>query len=365
MNHKIELNIQNVTLETRDTITIHFAQPQEKLHYLSGQFLTLITELDEKEERRSYSLSSSPYTDENLAVTVKRIEGGKVSNYLNGNIKAGDTMTVLPPMGNFKFEPSKEQQRHIVLVSGGSGITPLISILKTALTQEPASMVSLLYVNTNLDTTIFHKELEKWKSKFPSRLHIIHYWSDEMKTERKKKGLLSKLFKGNSAHEHRINPARMKDLFTDFQIQSSDPTEFYLCGSEGLMKIAEETIYGFGFSKKAVHRESFFCSAKKEYKISKAGENAAHLVKVILNGEVHEFEASSNKSILFAGLNLGYDMPYSCQSGHCTACLGKCLSGKVEMSESNGLTDDQIQEGYVLTCVGHPKSDDVVIEFYD
>lgn len=158
MNDKTVLYIQDIVPETSDTITIHFAQPEQQLSYLSGQFLTLISEIGGKEERRSYSLCSSPYIDDNLSVTVKRVKGGKMSNYLINNIRIGDKIVALPPMGNFKFRP-ENTQRHIVLIGGGSGITPLFSIIKSALLKEPAAAVSLIYVNSNRVNTIFYQHV--------------------------------------------------------------------------------------------------------------------------------------------------------------------------------------------------------------
>jgi ring-1,2-phenylacetyl-CoA epoxidase subunit PaaE len=180
MNDKTILYIQGIVQETSDTITIHFAQPEQQLNYLSGQFLTLISKIEGKEERRSYSLCSSPDVDKNLSV-----KGGKMSNHLNDNIKVGDKLLALSPLGNFKFEP-ENIQRHIVLIGGGSGITPLFSIIKSALIKELASTVSLIYVNSNKENTIFYQQLEQWKSGFSSRFQIVHYWSDVAKSEQPK-----------------------------------------------------------------------------------------------------------------------------------------------------------------------------------
>jgi ring-1,2-phenylacetyl-CoA epoxidase subunit PaaE len=360
MSDKTVLYIKDLVQETVDTITIHFAQPEQQLRYLSGQFLTLIYEIDGKEERRAYSLCSSPYIDKDLSVTVKRVKQGKMSNHLNDNLKIGDKVLVLPPAGNFNFRP-KNCQRHIVLIGGGSGITPLFSIIKSVLVEEPASRVSLIYVNSNRESTIFYKNLEQWSSQFPSRFRIVYYWGDEWKNKQPKPGFWSRLFIKRAVHAHRINPTRLKTIFSDLQLEKDANSEFYICGPQGLMEMTTATIREIGFFKKVVHKESFYTTAKTTYKPVKAQQE--HLVRLRLKGKEHQVNVPAGMSILFAGLELGIDLPFSCQSGNCISCAGKCLSGQVEMSTSEGLTEEQIEDGYVLACVGYPKSDGVVIEF--
>lgn len=360
MSNKTVLYIREIVQETADTITIHFAQPEHQFDYLSGQFLTLISEIDGKEERRAYSLYSSPYIDKDLSVTIKRVKNGKMSNHLNDNLKAGDKIGVLPPTGNFNFKPTNGQ-RHIVLIGGGSGITPLFSIIKSALTKEPASILSLIYVNANRENTIFYKQLEQWSSQVPSRFRIIHYWGDEWKNEQPKPGFWSRIFTRRDVNTHRINPVRLKTIFSDLQLAKDTDSEFYICGPQGLMEMTTATIQGIGFSKEVVHKESFYTAAKTTHKPIKTQQEDQ--VKILFKGKEHQVNVAAGKSILFAGLESGIDLPFSCQSGNCTSCAGKCVSGQVEMSTTEGLTEQQIMDGYVLACVGFPKSDDVVIEY--
>ncbi|MBS7253271.1 FAD-binding oxidoreductase [Flavobacterium branchiicola] len=225
MNDKILLYIQDIVQETADTITMHIVQPEQQLSYLSGQFLTLISEIEGKEERRSYSLCSSPYIDKNLSVTVKRVKGGKMSNHLSNNVKAGDKITALPPMGNFKFKP-ENNQRHIVLVGGGSGITPLFSIIKSVLIKEPGSMVSLIYVNSNRENTIFYHQLEQWSSEFSSRFRIVYYWSDVIKNEQLKSGFLSRLFRSVNENSHRIILCDWKQFLLIYNLKMTQTPSF-------------------------------------------------------------------------------------------------------------------------------------------
>jgi ring-1,2-phenylacetyl-CoA epoxidase subunit PaaE len=163
---------------------------------------------------------------------------------------------------------------------------------------------------------------------------------------------------GKDANAHRINSARMKAIFNDLHVKENTNTEFYICGAKGLMEIATATLQEIGFSKDIIHKENFYSETK-----AKKTSSETHQIKILLKGKEHEVKVTDGKSILFAGLDFGLDMPFSCQSGNCISCAGKCLSGEVEMSETDGLTEEQIKNGYVLTCVGFPKSDDVVIEF--
>lgn len=360
MSDKTVLYVKDIVQEAADTITIYFAQPEQQLHYLSGQYLTLISKIDGKEERRAYSLCSSPYIDTDLSVTVKRVKHGKMSNHLNDNLKIGDKILVLHPMGNFAFKPTN-YQRHIVLIGGGSGITPLFSIIKSALIKEPTSVVSLIYVNSNRENTIFYEQLEQWSSQFPSRFRIVYYWGDEWKNKQPKSGFWSRLFTKRVVNAHRINPARLKTIFSDLQLEKDANSEFYICGPQGLMEMTTATIREIGFSKEVVHKESFYTSTKPTHKPVKAQQE--HQVKLRLKGKEHRVNVPAGMSILFAGLELGIDLPFSCQSGNCISCAGKCLSGQVEMPTNEGLTEEQMKDGYVLACVGYPKSNDVVIEF--
>lgn len=358
MNDRTILHIKDIVHETPDAITIRFAQPDPPFNYLPGQFLTLISKIDGKEERRAYSLCSSPYVDKDLAVTVKRVKGGKMSNYLHDHIHAGDEIAVLPPAGNFCYTPGNGS-RHIVLIGGGSGITPLFSIIKSVLTEEAASRVSLIYVNSNRANTILYEQLEEWSSWFSSRFRIVHYWSDEWEKKQLKPGFFSRLF--GKANAHRINSARLKAIFNDLQITGDADTRFYLCGPQKLMEMVTATILAIGFSKEVIHKESFYTAVNGSCKPT--GELQDRRIKIRLKGKEHEVDVPAGTPVLFAGLDAGLNLPYSCQSGNCTSCAGKCLSGEVEMSTTEGLTDQQLREGYVLACVGYPKTDDVVIEF--
>ena len=343
------LVVKEVIQETTDAITIVFEQSANKITYNSGQFLTLIIPIDGKEVRRAYSLCSSSFVDEDLAVTVKRVEGGLMSNYLPDHVKAGDTIKVMEPMGTFTTEYDKNNKRHLIQFAGGSGITPMLSIIKSTLTQEPESIVSLIYANRNVDSIIFKDKLAEMETNYEGRLHVIHVLDDAPMNWQGYSGLL--------------NHDMLTNLFERIPDWGADKTTYLMCGPEGMMKNAENLLNDLGIPKERVYKESFVQGIiDKEDKQESSDDVQEHEVTIIYDGEEHKVKVAPDTSILEAALDEDIDLPYSCQSGLCTACRGKCTSGKVRLDEEEGLSEAEINDGYVLTCVGHPLTDDVVIE---
>lgn len=348
------LRVRQVIQETADAISIVFDHPEEKITYKPGQFFTLMPVIDGKKVRRAYSVCTSPYTDPYPAVTVKRVEGGLVSNFLADNLKTGDVLEVMEPMGTFTVEPRAEHTRHIILLGGGSGITPLMSIAKSVLQQEPNSQVSLIYANRNENSIIFRTTLEELQQSYPDRFKLIHVLDEAPLNWECPTGLLI--------------PSLLKELLQQLPQTPAEGTEYFMCGPEGMMVNVEETLKELPIPKERIHRESFV--AGKTQKVEGAADPVAAAddgpkareVTIILDGEEFKFTVQPDKTILETAIELDIDMPYSCQSGLCTACRGKCLSGKVTMDEEEGLSESEIEEGYVLNCVGHPLTDDVVIE---
>ncbi len=367
MSKELNLKVVEVRNETADTISIVFQQPEDKISYKSGQFLTLLIPIDGREERRAYSICTSPYNDENLAVTVKRVKGGKVSNYINDTVKAGDELRVLAPMGTFTLEPHPGQQRHVVLFGGGSGITPMMSILKTVLSQESGSLVSLIYSNRGTDSIIFQKQLDEIKVQYGERFRLIHHLDDQnvsIQVE-KRKGFLGFGTKNVEIEVPGFLTSKtIKKYFANLNIEITDPIEYFVCGPTPMMETVEETLVDMGADMTRFKKEVFVSLAAEDTlsKTSTTEGDDVYKITVKIAGEEHQFDVSENESILFTALDKGIDMPFSCQSGLCTACMGKCTSGTVEMDHEDGLTASQIEQGYVLTCIGHPKSDGIVIE---
>ena len=352
-NRYFNLRVKDIIQETKDAITIVFEKPEQKLSYKSGQFLTLIVPVDGKEVRRAYSLCSSPFVDSDPAVTVKRVEGGLMSNWLPDHLKVGDTVKVMEPMGAFTTEYKADNKRHIVMFAGGSGITPMMSITKSTLTQEPESIISLIYCNRDIDSIIFKEQLEALQTDYEGRFHVIHILDDAPMNWQGHSGLL--------------NHDMLLKIFERIPNWGPNKTTYLMCGPEGMMKNVENLLAEQKISKDNIYKESFVAGTidkelKKEGAEPSDSEIVTREVIVIYDGEEHKFTVQPDATILETALDLGIDLPYSCQSGLCTACRGKCISGKVKLDEEEGLSDAELEEGYVLTCVGHPLTDDVVIE---
>ncbi|HEY9007810.1 ferredoxin--NADP reductase [Ohtaekwangia sp.] len=350
--HYYDLKVKDIVNETKDAVTIVFEHPTgKKIQYKSGQFLTLITSVQGKEVRRAYSLCSSPFTDDDLAVTVKRVDQGLMSNWLPDNLKPGQTLKVMEPMGQFTTEFDAKRKRHLILFAGGSGITPMMSIIKSILSQEPDSIISLIYCNRDIDSIIFRDELDKWQTKYEGRIHVIHVLDNAPMNWQGYSGLL--------------NHDMLVKLFERIPDWGLEKTTYLMCGPEGMMKNVDELLAEHKIPKEKIFKESFVQGIldKKEDKPAAAtGEARTREVTIRYDGQEFKVTVAPQDTILQSALDQGIDLPYSCQSGLCTACRGKALSGKVKLDEEEGLSQSERAEGYVLTCVGHPLTDDVVIE---
>jgi ring-1,2-phenylacetyl-CoA epoxidase subunit PaaE len=349
-----DLTVKEIVRETGDTISIVFLQPPgDPIRYKSGQFLTLIAPVNGKEVRRSYSLCTSPFVDSDLAVTVKRVESGLLSNWLADNLKPGASVRVMEPMGQFTTEYAADRKRHLILFAGGSGITPMMSIIKSILSQEPNSIVSLIYCNRDIDSIIFKDALDEMQTRDEGRLHVIHVLDNAPMNWQGYSGLL--------------NHDMLTKLFERIPDWGIDNTTYLMCGPEGMMKNVDTLLAMRHIPKEKIFKESFVQGIidkeqKKEEVVVGADELKEREVTIRYDGQEYKVMVPPDKGILESALDQGIDLPYSCQSGLCTACRGKALSGKVRLDEEEGLSQSERAEGYVLTCVGHPLTDDVVIE---
>ncbi len=334
--------INQVIKETADAVSVVFDLPE--LDYKAGQFITIVQEVNGKKIRRAYSLCSAKSVDQLPAVAVKRVEGGQMSNFINDHFQAGQKVEIMPPMGNFTLDKAQDANQ-IVLFGGGSGITPLLSIAKTALYTSD-KRVFLLYANRNEDSIIFKNSLKQLEAEYKGRFTVVHSLDNPLGEWSGLSGFLTK--------EAIENTLKSNDINIHEAIS-------YTCGPEPLMNLVIDSLDQLGVASEMRFKESFVASTDTSV-ASSDSSSGEHEVKVIMDGEEHVYAVSGKKSILETGLDLGIDLPYSCQSGLCTACRGKVQSGKVHMTEADGLTQEEIDEGYVLCCVGHPKSDDVVIE---
>ncbi|MEM9986233.1 MAG: ferredoxin--NADP reductase [Bacteroidota bacterium] len=344
------LPLSKVIHETPDAVTLVMNQPKvDRINYLPGQYVTLKVEIEEKTYWRSYSLSSTPRWDRHLAVTIKRIPGGRVSNYLNDHLQVGQMIEFLRPAGHFTIETSIKETRNIALIGAGSGITPLMSILKAVLFHEPKSKVALLYGNREAEQVIFLSNLKTLQRKFPQRFFLQH--------------LLSNPKPGTpiSFESGRIDQAKLSSWLQAMTANLGTIDAYYICGPTGMIETAVQHLKGRGIPTGKIHVEKFLASPEMEQRQTQA-EGPTHRVRLHLGADSHEIRVPSGLSILTAALAQGISLPYSCRRGICSTCMSKLVRGRVEMNNPESLLEFEAKQGKVLTCQAHPLDDDVEIE---
>jgi len=345
----IQLKVIRIERETPEAVVIVLQSPENKnLHFIPGQFLTFRLEINGQKVNRSFSICSTVDQLPEIAVAVKEIKDGLVSGYLNRELQPGVMVEVIEPMGNFILQSDPSLKRHIVLFGAGSGITPLYSMLQTILKHEPLSYVSLIYANENEQTVIFGQQLKEIQSKYPETFHYVSIYRKPM---------------GTWEYTGVLNTTMAIHILGSLQVPSGLDTEYYMCGPGGFMDVVKQGLQDLGIPSAKIHKENFSAPVLSpvENKHSEI-ELKIRTVCVLFNGKEYTFEVNPDESVLFSALDKGIDLPYSCQGGVCTACRGKLKSGKMHLDEREGLSDSELASGYVLTCVGHPLTDDVYIE---
>lgn len=349
------LTITDIRKETEECVSILFEIPEllkSEYRYLPGQYLTLRTTIHGEDIRRSYSLCSAPYENE-WRVAIKQVENGVFSTFANNELIVGDTLQVMTPMGNFKVECNSSARKSYVLFASGSGITPIISIAKTILKDEPNSDVTLFYGNKGFSSIIFREELEALKSTCLSRFRIIH--------------ILSRESLGNKIQKGRIDAEKCGQLYDAF-LKNQEIDAVYICGPESMILDIEKTMKSKGVSNDKIHFELFTASgAKKQESKTKIEEPSFDSsVSIILDGDSYDFYmGSQGKSILDAGYEAGADLPFACKGGVCCTCKAKILEGSAKMDVNYALDKDEVENGYILTCQAHPTSERLIVSFDD
>jgi ring-1,2-phenylacetyl-CoA epoxidase subunit PaaE len=345
----ISLTIKGVRKLTADAVEITFEQPSGGvLSYEAGQFLTFMLTIDGKEYQRSYSICSSPYTGELPKVGIKRVRGGIVSNYLNDYAHTGMVITSQLPSGRFTPTIVPPHVENYVLWAGGSGITPMMSIIKSVLQANPEGKVSLFYANRNEASIMFYEDLKSLQADYPERLHITHILEEPPAAWNGLTGLLS--------------PERVQELLRPL-LQSDLPLSHWMCGPAAMMEQVQKGYDALQIGNQ-LHKEVFTVSGggTGAKKVSSHTQPEVSRVVIHFDRETYAFEVPKGRSILDVALEQGIDLPHSCQSGICTTCMGKLKKGKVELEVQEALSEQEIEEGYVLTCVGHPLTEEVEIE---
>lgn len=350
------LRIASIREETADCISVAFEVPQElaaTFAFNPGQYLTLRSTINGEELRRSYSICSGP-ADGELRVAIKKVAGGRFSTFANEVLKAGDVLDAMPPTG--KFSPkAKGSGRHLLAFVSGSGITPVLSILKHTLEADATGSFTLVYGNKNRHSIIFREAIEGLKNKYLSRLRVYHVLSREV--------LDVPLFYG------RIDAARCRQFCASLiDVRTMD--EAFVCGPEEMILSVREELIALGMPAATVHMELFSSPDQprvqhRQWTAGHATDNTAQSrVSVKLDGVTFDLDLAYNgDNILDAALRAGADLPYACKGGVCSTCRARVTEGEVEMEVNYALEADEVRNGYVLTCQSHPKTDRVVVDF--
>ncbi|WP_169569660.1 1,2-phenylacetyl-CoA epoxidase subunit PaaE [Sneathiella limimaris] len=350
------LTVSDVIRETSDAISVEFQVPESlkpDYAYTQGQHLTLKADIDGEEVRRSYSICSS-VGEKKLKVAIKQIDGGKFSSFANTMLKAGDTIDVMVPQGRFFTDLDSANEKSYLLIAAGSGITPIISILKSALEAEPESTVTLIYGNRSVSSILFLEELEDLKNRYKERLSLIYILSREPQD--------SEIFNG------RITAEKCDELFKG-PLSNSKFDEAFLCGPEEMIMSCRDFLKSSGLDASNIHFELFITDAaiaaeKSSQAKTSVAKGPEHSVQVIMDGRTTEIKIpEEGVSILDAALAANMDVPFACKGGVCCTCRAKVLQGEVRMDINYALEDDEVEDGYVLTCQSHPLSDDVIVDF--
>lgn len=352
MSSFLKLIIKEVKRETKDAVSILFNVPTElkpNYTFIAGQYLNLKLTLDGNEIRRAYSICSSPESGE-LRIAVKAVKGGKFSQFANSKLKAGDVLEVGKPEGRFIFEPQIERQKNYAAFVAGSGITPVMAILKSVLKSEPKSTFVLVYGNKSPEETIFYQELHELQSKYTGRL-FVHYTFSNAQAEDSLFGRIEQ-----STVNYVLNNKHKEKEFD----------KYFLCGPEEMINLVSKILIGKNVAEKNIKFELFSTPTTNDSNVTVEKSLEGHTkITVLVDDEETTFEMSQKQTVLEATLKQGIDAPYSCQGGICSSCLARITKGTAEMKKNSILTDGEIAEGLILTCQAHPTSTEIAVDYDD
>ena len=344
MNRFYELTISKITQLTTSSVMITFEVPEllkKVFHFEAGEYLTLQQTIGGEKVRRAYSICSGVNEDE-LSVAVKRVPNGVFSTYATTQLKAGDVLEVMPPMGSFVFFYDIFGNRDIMLFSAGSGVTPMMSIAKTALSKTNIKVV-FVYGNKSKKEALFFDEIEALRIQYPERF-LVHYafsqqpWGDH--------------------YTGRINDRIVNEIFAKYK--DLNWGRYYACGPTELVKNLREILLLRGIDKDRIFTELFEASPA-EIDYSTLQGNVA--ITLELNGQTHSFESTRNQTLLSSALLRGYDAPYSCLNGVCSSCIGRVEEGEAKMAKNETLSEEEVSQGYILTCQAYAMTDTIKVRF--
>ncbi len=351
--HFHQLTVKKIQKETGEAVCVSFQVPEKlkkKFAFKQGQNITLKKIINGEEIRRSYSICTSPSDDE-LKVGIKKTFNGLFSTYANTQLSVGDVLEVMPPSGKFYTDLNAANKKGYVAFAAGSGITPILSILKTTLAIEPLSTFTLIYGSKNHTSIMFKNELEALKDKYINRF-ALHYILSREKIE-------------SDINYGRIDALKCKQFARLIKFKAKD--EFFICGPEEMTFGVKNFLEDEKVDKKKIHFELFTTPTRQNiiYNADKVKElQNSSQITIKLDGRSFEFSLDYNSNnILDAALAHGADLPFSCKGGVCTTCKARLVKGEVQMEVNYGLEADEVEAGYILTCQSHPRSNTVVVDF--
>lgn len=353
------LRVKQIKRETSDAVSISFEVPVElksDYTYTQGQYITIRKNFNGEEVRRSYSICSSPL-DGDLRVGIKTVENGLFSNYANHELKEGDQLEVMTPMGMFFTELNPSQSKNYLAFAAGSGITPIMSIIKTTLAVETKSTFTLVYGNKTTGSIMFLEEIEALKNMYLDRITVFH--------------LLSRESVDVPILNGRINKDKCEEFFTKNLIDSSKINDAFICGPEDMIHGVKACLEARGLNSKNVHFELFTTPTQianaishKSHVQAVSDNKAKSSVSVKIDGITYQLELPyDGETVLDAALKTGADLPFACKGGVCCTCRAKVTKGSASMEMNFSLEDDEVEKGYILTCQAHPTSEELFVDF--
>ncbi len=351
MSKFLPLTVTDIHHTIRDAVVLTLKpEDAEAFAFTQGQYLTFRQDFDGTELRRNYSICTG-LDDGEIKVGIKKVDGGAFSTYANSQLKVGDRLHAMPPQGKFFTPLEPEKAKNYLGFAGGSGITPVLSILRTVLKREPKSTFTLVYANRAVNTIMFREELEDLKNHYMGRLTLIHMLESGQDID---------LFTG------RVDQEKCAQLFKHWIDVKNTDTAF-ICGPEPMMLAIADSLKSHGLAEEQIKFELFTESqqgrlAKQEMEKRAEGAKGTELT-VIIEGAQRSFEMSKGQSVLEAALENGQDAPFSCKAGVCSTCMCKVLEGEVEMISNHALEDYEVERGYVLSCQSYPLTDRLVIDY--
>tara|TARA_R110002050_G_scaffold293182_1_gene449364 strand:- start:37566 stop:38621 length:1056 start_codon:yes stop_codon:yes gene_type:complete len=345
-----KLSIKDIKRETNTAISITFNLTEnlkDTFAFKAGQYITLKTEIDGHEVRRDYSLCASPKSGD-LKVAVKEVTDGTFSSYANSTLKVGDVLEVAPPKGRFVFTPNDSKTKNIAAFTAGSGITPVLSIIKCALEEEVHSKVILVYGNKTTEDTMFFDEILELQHQYKDRFSVQFVFSQQDEDN----AIFGRIEKST------VNYV-VKNEYKHIEVDA-----FYLCGPEAMIHTVKDVLTDHGIKEERIHFELFKAAkpAEVEEETTATGNTK---ITITVDDETTTFEMAQKQTILEAALDEDIDAPYSCQGGICSSCLARITEGEATMRQNNILTENEVAEGLILTCQAHPTTPTISIDFDD